>query len=606
MPTPSDSPSSKTAKRIGGTLQQVSHDYNLLEVNRKRWHTMLATYAGRHVTKDCPDDMKVNKFHRAVRSVVANVAFQDPLVEIIPVHTGKLFGLAQILSSHATHRVREIRLRNKARVALLDALMFTTGMFKIGTTSSRNALTVQDFAYDTAQGYVNRISPRDQLIDTSARDDDQITYLGHRHCAKVWQVESVYPNIDIDTLPRKRDEDRDILDRSWRKRDDDEDIDLIDLWLAPGTIGREAKIVTVAGPPDDINLIERGGKAMRQTRFGMENGKPIRIREYDGHSLGGYELVRLAPIPDTIMGTPPAGFWMDLAQMIGQLADHIFKSELKAKKVLLGPSGSESDLATLTRSRHLDTLSVNQPPDSFVERSLAGTTPTSVPTLGLMENEFSQESASDTLSGAGPSSGKNTTATEVEDIRSRLGVMLDDIADQFNDPMDRVIREFVYQDIFTNPGLDTMVTMNIKGVSLDVPFKYSDLESREFLDWNYRVVRGSMRRVTDQQKAAFLERMISTHIPMVLQLAPMGLNPIYALQKLAGGVLTPAEIEAMLPAGVTPQQQLIAAGGEGMENLPVRKPGMPGTDAIRNSNQTGANSVSFDRSANTQATMAAI
>lgn len=510
----------RMSRAIDRVLDLAMHSWNEerhLRNNRFRYEGM---FGGRHrqsAPKTYVERLRINGFHQAITGIEVNTAYGDAIVEITPWNDRKLMGVSRMMSAHVGCGLRRLNFTRMSRRVLHDAL-FMRGVFRTGRARVGGGLEWAEKAMESGEAYIRRVSPGDSVLDVTARDWEEVQIIGHRYSAALPDVQEEIDD-DGDGLVRTAErfglttEDVNaLLNRDAVSYDQPvEMVDLLRLWVAPGLLSREAMVLTLSG---DMENLSGGGKGDSRG-----NRKPIDMREYDGPPMGGYSVMTLSDVSDSVVGTPLGGFIADVYDLRSSMLNHAIECILREKKLLLGPKGNGTDQAAIRDANNMGVVGLDSTKDDWEEKHFGGVSQEFFAGFGLIDQECAKQSGSDQLN-ARPvaSGGRNVTATEVQGLQAQLSVKLDAVGEQFYDACDRAMSGYVHYALLDNPDLDETVTISVgspKTGKYNIPVRLTsaDLRGYSSLDWNFRIRRGSMRRVSQQEKAAFVERFAMSVIP---------------------------------------------------------------------------------------------
>lgn len=587
--------------------------------NRRLWRQKyLSAYMGDHCDGAPGDQLKrpVNVFHRAMNLIAGTIASTDPTVEIGPRASNIFRGAANARAFLHTNLLRELKYRHTERLVILDALM-DIGIAQVGVAASELATDGQTdvgVAMDPGRPFICRRSPADFIFDAAARTVLDQNYSGHRYRCTTDGLRMLGLDDDeITALPKwierpgRTDGETERMGMGDDRRMDLAEFvelsDLIDLWIAPGVLSREPLILTLPGDPNNIDqrISEMGSRAFVR--------EP---REWAGPQLGPYSYLIFNETPDNHRGTPDAGFFKILADMIAALSAAKIDGDLRARKIVLaGESFDQSDVQALENSRSNSVLRVKDPRDAqSVEMGGAGVQV--IESLRTFMSLFDTETSANLLSGANAGTGKSTTAAEVQALQGHLAARINTREQAFYEHADDVVTRLDFY-VGNDPLLDTEVVFERMGFKFPVRVTPEMFRDNDGAEWAFQVRRGSFRRLTDEAKGKavmqFAVGVVPVGIDVAIKAAQAGIrfNLTEFYKMASAGALDSADIEALVDdGGVTAMQNMMLAaqpaaqGGE----TPLRRPGLPGTASIKGNMNTGSASPNFDAAAGTQATNA--
>ena len=571
---------------------------------RKERAECLRIYAGPYAENAVSHPM--NMMHQMATSIVANLTSSDPVPEVTPKRTYALRGFADMLAAHMSERIREMKFRDIERDVLIDALM-CFGVFKVGIESAGYSLEYFGENFDPGRTYICRISPDDFIIDCSARHRDEASFQGHRYRTTMDRLASVLTPQEMGSIPKWTDRtstdmqgENVMLGRS--RTDEFMDFrDLLEMYIPPGVLSRSALVVTLPGDIENLVMVESGGRC-----------KPVAIREYDGPEGGDYSVLGFNQIPDSVLFAAPMGMMRDLGEMVGELARHNIEADRRHKRIILAEEdgGNDEEVEEIRDSQDCDIVRVRRV-GGYNAVEMGGASERANQSLSLNMSYFSRMSGTDLMSGNPLMRGKSgdVTATEVEEVSGRLGVVLDSLERVFYEHTDETFSKFAFYEM-KNPQLNVQLALESMGIQIPVVLDADTVSENDLADYNLQIRRGSMRRMPEAEKSKRLTEWAAS-IPLLgvqlFQAFGPGFNIKGYLKATSRGLLTPAELEeifmdpqgslenmAMMQTLMQINGQQEAAGGAGMET-PDRAPGIPGSSAMPNSFQTGNRSGNFDK-----------
>lgn len=546
----------------------------------------------------------VNVMHQTIASLEANLLATDPSVQIRPKFLPSYRRFGQIVAAHAQKRLHDMRFIEEERVCFKDALM-GMGIMKIGEYGAGYEFEWYGSKIEPGQRYICRVSPSDYCISRQARDRFEAEWECERYKTTTDRLMGVLTPSEIDRLPKTA-ERADKRQRGENAVNDQfvEFHDLIDIWVPPGVLSREALTLTVAGTPDGFSAIKDGADQylIREPR------------EWDGPSSGPYEVYGFNRIQDTPYYAAPAIMLRDMAQMIGDLSRHIIESDQTSADLLIHrDTVSPEEKSAIRSAKHLDVIGVEDP-SAYQQVQRGGSTERSHQSLSLHLQMYGQMSGSGILSATGiQKKSGDTTATEAEEVASRLNVLLDGMERRIYEHTDRVLEKFCWYE-FRDPMLNSPVRLKTGGVEMAYVVTSGQIDLYGLHEINLEVRRGSMRRVNEQARIKRLMEWASGPVPIGVQIKQAfgdGFDLIAWLRLTSDGLVDPVDIDELIPdpnalslaiAKMVATGAAMGKGGEG----PDRRPGTPGSSAIEGASQTGNRGSGFDNAGVAGDTLAAI
>lgn len=545
----------------------------------------------------------VNVMHQTIAALEANILSNDPTVQIKPRFLSSYRRFGQIVAAHAQRRLHEMRYIEEERMCFKDALM-GMGVMKVGEYGAGYSFEWFGARIEPGQRYICRVSPSDYCISRQARDRMEAEWECERYRTTTDRLMGVLTPEEIDRLPKTSER----PDKRDRGQNTDFDAfvqfhDLIDIWVPPGVLSREALTLTVAGTPDGFSSI---GYAV--DRYLIRDP-----REWEGPASGPYEVYGFNRIQDTPYYAAPTVVLRDMAQMIGDLSRHIIESDQTAADLIVHRDSVNPDEKSAIRSaKHLDMIAVEDP-GAYTQIQRGGSTERAQGSLSMHLQLYGQMSGSGLLSATGiQKKSGDTTATEAEEVSARLNVLLDGMERRVYEHADRVLEKFVWYE-FRDPLLNNQVNLKTGGVEVAYVVTAGQMDLYGLHEINLEVRRGSMRRVNEQSRIKRLMEWASGPVPIGVQIKQAfgdGFDIMAWLRLTSDGLIEPADVDELIPdpnslslaiakmaaAGGIDLDQA-AGGGQGGQPGPKRKPGTPGSSAISGSSQTGNRGSGFDKGA---------
>lgn len=599
--------------------------FNRLRPFRKLRMSLIGMYAGAHYPGFDVADQPFPVFHRAMMATLARLAGNDAEVIIDPKVRGDLKAYAKMMSHRGTNILLENNYRQQKGDVLIDALTGGFGIMKTGL-AAKDGGDFEGEYLDEGEIYIRRISPDDFGVGSGATNWDDKEVVFHRYSISDWYLleNDLMTEDEIGRLPKATE--RSEPGSANRGQDFDSGnhkVDLIDIWVAPGILSREAMIITIPGNP------QAGPSLFREER--IERSRIIQQREYVGPDGGPYSMLTFNPVPDNVFGSAPFGYVKVLSHAVNNLGMSILDAEMDYKKLGFG-GGNHNDSDTIRQSRNGDFVELEDP-GTIGTLEIGGASPHAYSSLQFAKHSFNQEAGnSDLLSGVG-GGGKNTTATEIAEVSNSQSVMID-LLDRRGMQFDNDVVGRAMWHEHSNPMLGGTIPLEAAGIVVPVNLTPEVRGDADYYDFNFTIRVGSMRLVSPEQ-----------HTKRVMEFMANIVMPAIAMEQSSQGEVNARELimtagESILPSATIERlirhpnlalahrsmanswmstQQMIsdvrggasyAAGGGlgGGRNSGGSQPGtgIPGSTGFPGGNQTGSNSINFDRNQNTQNTVAAL
>lgn len=501
---------SSKARKVDRLLCAVEQSYKSLSRMREWDMKLKRIFMGQHF-HDGAQPMALNLINRSIVALIANLASDSPTAEIDAETDPALEGAGRVMSRIISQDLRAMDYRRKAQIVLFNGLS-GAGPVKIGRGPS-GGYEAEGRYLDRGRIYIDPISPHAWVVDSDAGSRDDRLYEGHGYRQRLRYLRD-NRLIDEETAtrfastPNGRDEQRqgNVLKSSDQdSRDVVRFVNLVDLWLAPGVMGREAMYVTV---PGDLST--------------GDFGDPIVMREWedaDGPPDGPYEVESFYPTPDNVLDTPPGPFWMRLAAMTNAMIENSIEGDLQLKNVGIIDDSMQDDQANaLLNSKNGQFI---RSPAALVNKLTVGGSAPEVPQkIGMYRQLFGDQAfSSDQLAGkmeAGRSD--SPTATEATITNERQDALTGFMEEQHYTHQDRVVRKYFWLKR-RDPMLREEITETIAGRTVRIQLDAAYFERIGDVDMEFSVERGSMRRTTTQQRAQKALQAASVVIPLAANLA---------------------------------------------------------------------------------------
>jgi len=482
----------------------------------------------------------VNVIHQTIASLEANLLATDPVVQIKPRFLPSYRRFGQIVAAHAQKRLHDMRFIEEERMCFKDAVM-GMGVMKIGEYGAGYDFEWFGSRIEPGQRYICRVSPADYCISRQARDRCEAEWECERYRTTTDRLAGVLTPSEIDRLPKLAERpDRKMIGQFGDIDPFVEFHDLIDVWVPPGVLSREALTLTVAGTPDGFTSI---GDASERLLI----REP---REWDGPHSGPYEVYGFNRIQDTPYYAAPAVMLRDMAQMIGDLSRHIIESDQTAADLIIHrDSVNPDEKSAMQSAKHLDMIAVEDE-TAYKQIQRGGSTDRAHQSLAMHLQMYGQMSGSGLLSASGiQKKSGDTTATEAEEVASRLNVLMDGMEKRIYEHTDRVLEKFCWYE-FRDPMLNDEVKLKVGGVEMAYVVTAGQMDLYGLHDANLEVRRGSMRRVNEQARTKRLMEWASGPVPIGMQIKQAfgdGFDLSAWLRLTSEGLVDPVDIDELIP-----------------------------------------------------------
>ncbi|MEN6306259.1 MAG: hypothetical protein ABFD91_00765 [Anaerohalosphaeraceae bacterium] len=501
---------------------------------RQQRYDAIRQYVGFHYSDDGTSDrVPVNLLELAVNIYTQQMAARAPKA-LVQTRFGVLKPMAADFELALNHLIREIRLGQTFRLAVIDAL-FSMGIVKTGL-ERRASVEIAGYLHDVGQPFAEVVSLDNWVHDTTATRLEQCQFMGDRYRLPLELVKESKAfkntgNLQA-TVKTAYNESGDTKAESLShgmETDPDEfkdHVELWDIWLP-----FENLLVTIPAEGE---------------------GKPLQIIEWDGPETGPYKILSFSEVPGNIMPLAPSALWMDLHDLANRLFRKLGRQAERQKTVLGVQAGSEDDGDRIVRANDGEALKMDNP-DRAREYRFGGIDQPSLAFLLQVKDLFVYLGGNlDSLGGLSP----------MADTLGQDQLLAQNASKRVADMQDRVI-EFSKEVIcdlgfylWNDPLIELPLTKTVPGFDhLSVPVTF-DAESREgdFLDYNVEIEPFSMQHQTPQMKLQALvqvfQQFLAPYAPMMAEQG-IGIN-FEALLSIIAKYTNVSELEDILEFAAPP------------------------------------------------------
>lgn len=548
--------------RFGALREAVAESWRLMEPMRAESRKLWGYYEGYAPSPlgGDGDPIPYNVFHRSAAALVANLAGGPPVVEVDSVDDPSLDGLADLTARLLTAEMTRTSFDRTAERVLLDSL-FGIGTFIVGLAPSDRSALVGPSWHDPGMRFCDFVSPDDLILDATARRWEERQYHGHVYRARRRDLErsGLFDEDVIRALPRARERRAASGERGLELSDF---IDLIDLWVAPGVLSDSALFLTIPGGA------------------GMESGAPadpIRVVEWEGPDGGPYVQESFWPSRDSIIPVPPTRMWSRLCWMANAILVNIMESDSRFKRgLIVGRSMSDDEVHAMMSAGN--EFVIRGDPLQVQRWEYGGASETAHRSFLQYRDLFADMSLSSALLSATQLSNE-PTATEVAELSRRLDAVLGALAEKHYKCCDEVVRQWWWW-FGSDPLLDETVWIDLgDGLRIDVRVKAESFRAIRDSKARFSVRRGSMRRMSSDQKLQHELQVVGAVLPLAQNIARV--NPMFDgmafTTSMLRGRFDPAEIARWWrDPSSAPDTGSIPARDKGMVPMVPSAPATPG------------------------------
>lgn len=380
-----------------------------LDPFRTQYRDAVKLYHGRFYGGRGGKRQVINLINRQVTVLTSHLASGDP-THVVTTRRMQ-FRAAGILQGLMLDQLSaELKRHAKSERLLLDGCFGPCMAARVGIRAGAELVKIDGVDYDPGQPYVRRISLDDLIFDPSARDDEERLFMGERYRIGVESaVESgLFPGHEdylrglpkLDTPPtmeRQEDEGR----RSSRF----DAFGLVDrIQLADIAIydDRTTYIATVVADPR------------------VDDGRILRIEEFQGPEGGPFIKQLFWPIPETPWGNPLVAVAREQAELVNLMLEKLTRQLERLKSVLLATPQGQT-LATDIKEADDGEVILTGDPSSVRVENIDAVTPALAEFANTMQALWNEQTNGIEVMGG---TGDSETATEYQGKSQKASVML--------------------------------------------------------------------------------------------------------------------------------------------------------------------------------------
>jgi len=449
---------------------------------------LIKHYVGNHYSKMGADDrIPIPLMVMAITTYMRKLVASDPMVRATTTHQ-QLKPEAATLSIAISNLMKEIDYGKTLKAIVLDA-MFSVGIAKIGLFNA-GSITVDNVLHDVGQPFVDRVDLDDFIIDMTARNIEEVDYIGDR-VRVPWDE---FNESGVYTVPK----DLKAQKRSDRARGEGED-----------NAHRVEKMDTGSGSEDDgeygeyVDLWELWlpGEGLVVAHTADENFHEVLVREWEGPERGMYKMLGFTDVPSNIMPLAPAQIWIDVFDLANNLYRKISRQAERQKSIGITERGNDEDASTVVAANDGELVALLNP-KSFQEASIGGADARTI-ALFLQTKDIASWMAGnlDALAGLGPQSetvgqDKMMTESASELLTDMQGTVEGHATDTIQD-----LSWYFYYD----PLMQRDIVKRVAGTDIEVRSTYNpEAQEGDFLQYNFDLKPYSLQQRSPGQKAQIL------------------------------------------------------------------------------------------------------
>ena len=489
----------------------VNAGFKYMEPFREIRKELLKQYYGRHYgSSEGGKKEPVALVHQATTTLVPNLVYSDPKVQIVTSYV-PYRNYAETLAMATNHLIEEIDLRHALRMAVTDSI-FSAGWIKTGIAATGQTIDVYGMDLDPGQPYAERVDPDDMVYDPTARDLEEVSYIGNRvRIPEYLALESGLFDPDrVKELTTRSEHPSEVkrsaafgeANKEYREEDVVKYVDVVELWLPHDDV-----IVTIPWYPGDS----------------YHDSEPLSVVEYMGPETGPYHQLGYAYAPDQIMPVAPAVHWYDLHDMVNSIARKMGRQASRSKSVLAYEDSSWEDAQEIVEASDGEAVRVDNI-EGVKEVSYGGAVKDVYDAMSWAKQQF-HETAMGMQQLAGVESPEET-ATQAEILSSNTGVRLSDMQSQVYDFTAEVCQDLMFF-LHTDPLIEMPLVKRVDGREEQV-FYTPEMQEGDWLDYHLKVIPHSMARQDPNTRLRRYMEFVSNVLPSLAQTQQM-LGPAFNL-----------------------------------------------------------------------------
>lgn len=435
----------------------------------------------------------INLMEQALSIYLRLLVSQQPTVLVSTDHR-ELRPTANTFQLALEHLFTEIKLGNTFR-RIAKAALFGVGISKVGMAPGKT-VEIGGVLHDIGQPYLDHVDLDDFVADPSARRIEEAQLVGNRFQAPLdWVKDSgLFENTDK-LKPAAREggigDTTRQADLSGKIAAGDKQLwDMIELWEV--WVPRTNQIITLS--------------------MGNQATKPLRVIPWAGAESGPYDLQGFSWVESNLLPVPPVAVWRDMADLANIIMRQLGRQAGRQKTILAVDEGSREGGEAVKESSDGETVVVDNV-DRIKEVKYGGIAPENQAFLIWLDQLFSRMAGNiDALGGLGPQSptlGQDQLIGQ--SASARIAEMQDENATFSEASVKKLAWWFWYDEAIEIP-----LVKRIPGADVDIQVLYN-AETREgdFLDYNFSISVGSMRKKTPEMEAARFKEWITMVAPML-------------------------------------------------------------------------------------------
>jgi len=311
-------------QKLFGTIDQDNGKMSSFRDTRKKFYNQIkgSHYGDEGARKKVP----VNLLELAVSIYVRKLAPVTPRclsvaeqIDLIPVAANMQEAVNTIAS--------EINLGKTLRAVVMDSIMSPFGVVKMGVTDSHE-VEMNGILHDANQPYVDAVHLDELVLDTNAKEFEQLDYIGD-----YYEVPLEY--VQENKMFRKRA--RELARPSQ-------------LYTADRRDTRRTAMNSITGSPSEpvkdkcklIDVFLPYERVICTFLADNSSAPPLSVEDWDGPEPGPYKFLYFNKMPGTVMPLAPAMAWFDLHELANLLFSKL-ADQADRQKTIGVADGSNDD-----------------------------------------------------------------------------------------------------------------------------------------------------------------------------------------------------------------------------------------------------------------------
>ncbi len=302
-----------------------------LEFPRKKRIQAIKEFAGYHYAVESANRRVIVNFLKlAVSIYVRMLAARAPRV-LITTKKSRLKSTAANLEIAVNEIPKEIGLQQTLKDIVLEAL-FSFGVAKVGLAESGELL-----GHRIGSSFVDVVTLDDFLIDMSAKNLQQIQYIGNKYWMNYEEV------MEGNLFPKKRIKDLDHDEFTTIGPEGEESAEGISQDESAELFKKKILLKDVWLPEDGVFLT-----------YAMESGRLLDDVDWTGPSYGPYPMLSFDRVPGNLLPVAPVSTWRDLHELANSLFRKLGDQADSQKNVLGFQGGNEESVDNFISSNDGD------------------------------------------------------------------------------------------------------------------------------------------------------------------------------------------------------------------------------------------------------------